>query len=411
MSKNTTPSSSDLSEYKKRKLSKNEHLLLKLALQRPRFELVKEIADELGVNYISLTRSAKNLVFNKDFLGSAFSPYRMSLDRYLVVFKLKREYERMDAGKLFNMLPYNVWVKSIVISSIPMGLTRVYYLIPRKDSIETVVDSLRKAEFVDSSSDIFVSRMNLTYFARPDLDKYYRDPLDKPDDLDKVLTSIEFSGLLEADKSEINDPIPKQPNDFIDVVIMSMLEVKYVFSPKWLSSKGIMNLGIARSKHHYTKHIRDKYLLWAYIRRPLDPDANATYTFLVKGKEALDLGYTLSKTPYAYVICDISDICQISFWIRSNQVHRVNEFIGCFDVDIIEQSYREVLPEEEAGMIKRSLRRGFPFTNYSIKNHDWYSLDEAVDKYEKNIIIISKKLKNTKIWEILWPQLPRKAIR
>ena len=398
-------------EYEKRKLSKNEHTLLKLALQRPRFELVKEIAEELGVNYISLTRSAKHLVFKRDMLGTAFSPYRMNLDRYLVIFRLKREYEKMDAKQLLDMLPYNVWVKSITMATIPMGETYAYYLIPRGESIETVVDGLKKTDFIDKSSDIFVSRMNLTYFIRPDMDIYYKDPYGEPMSLDKVLTNIEFSGLLKADKSELDDPYPKPPNDFIDVVIMSMLEVNYVFSPKWLSSKGIMNLGIARSKYHYTKHIRDKYTLWAYLRRPLDPHANAMYMFVVRGREALDLGYTLSRTPYAYVLCDILDTCQITFWIRSDQVHLVNDFIGSFDIEIIKQSYREVLPEEEAGLIKRSLRGGFPFTNYSIKNRDWYGLDEAVDRYERNKLIIGKKLKKTKIWEVLWPQLPRKAVR
>ncbi|MCC6030780.1 MAG: hypothetical protein LM586_03950, partial [Desulfurococcales archaeon] len=95
-----------------RRLSRYEYILTKTVLDIPDFELVRDFADSLGLNYLTLVRIARKLAFRKNLLGMAFSPYRAGLNRYLIVFRLKKEYERIDARELAKKLPYNNWLKS-----------------------------------------------------------------------------------------------------------------------------------------------------------------------------------------------------------------------------------------------------------------------------------------------------------
>ncbi|MEM0260058.1 MAG: hypothetical protein QXJ51_01700, partial [Sulfolobales archaeon] len=158
-----------------RKLTKIQYILLREALSNPRFELVKEVMPALGLEntpYSSLVRIARDIAFRKDLLGLAFSPYRADLERYVVAFKLKGEFERSSAIDVARFLPYNYWIKSITISTMPMGDTRVYYLIPRGENMNTIVEKLRKSEIIDDKESIFVHKMDLSYYQVPDLAKY-----------------------------------------------------------------------------------------------------------------------------------------------------------------------------------------------------------------------------------------------
>jgi len=73
-----------------RRLSRYEYILTKTVLDSPNFELVRDFADSLGLNYLTLVRIARKLAFRKNLLGMAFSPYRAGLNRYLIVFRLKK---------------------------------------------------------------------------------------------------------------------------------------------------------------------------------------------------------------------------------------------------------------------------------------------------------------------------------
>jgi hypothetical protein len=122
-----------------------------------------------------------------------------------------------------------------------------------------------------------------------------------------------------------------------------------------------------------------------------------------RGRDALPLGYTLSRTPHAYVLCDLLDVCNVFFWIRSDDIRLINKFMEQYSIEIISQGYREILPEEKEGQIVRSLRIGFPFINYSIKGRRWYDLDESVKRINLNILRIASKLKDSNLIKALLP--------
>ena len=388
-----------------RRLSRYEYILTKTVLDSPNFELVRDFADSLGLNYLTLVRIARKLAFRKNLLGMAFSPYRAGLNRYLIVFRLKKEYERIDARELAKKLPYNNWLKSIMLTTLPMGDAYVYYLIPQGESIEPIVKALENIHLIDQSQKIFAHRMDLTYYQRPYFEIFYPEYRYKegPLTLEESFRYISEKGLFEPDKSELKDLNPKPPPDIIDAMIMSLLEVKYIFTPKWLSLKGPFNIGVRKARYHFVRHIRDKYLLGTYIRSPLDPRADAIYTVVFRGRDALPLGYTLSRTPHAYVVCDLLDVCHVVFWIRSDDIRLINKFMEQYSIEIISQGYREILPEEKEGQIVRSLRVGFPFENYSIKGRRWYDLEESVKRLNLNILRIASKLKDSYLIRILLP--------
>ncbi|MEM0282861.1 MAG: hypothetical protein QXE32_00915 [Sulfolobales archaeon] len=390
-----------------RKLTKIQYILLREALSNPRFELVKEVMPALGLEntpYSSLVRIARDIAFRKDLLGLAFSPYRADLERYVVAFKLKGEFERSSAIDVARFLPYNYWIKSITISTMPMGDTRVYYLIPRGENMNTIVEKLRKSEIIDDKESIFVHKMDLSYYQVPDLAKYCPDHRKCPLSIEETFKIIDKEGLKEPDTSELEDLDPRPPPDVIDVVLMSLLEVRYIFSPRWLSRGGPLMIGVEKARYHFLKHIRNKYLLGAYLRRPLNPRAELMYTFIIRGGETLKLGYTLSRTPYANVLCDPLNVCVITFWIRSEDISKVDQLISRYNVRIVRQDQRVILPEEAEGKTLRSLRVGFPIHCYSIKGRRWYTLKESEKNVTKNIRRLKKKFKKAQWAVFLVPQ-------
>lgn len=61
----------------------------------------------------------------------------------------------------------------------------------------------------------------------------------------------------------------EDPLDVEDVVLMSVLEYKYVVTPTWVYRiRGPAKLGTSTVKYHFKRHIKNRYYLGVYLKDP-----------------------------------------------------------------------------------------------------------------------------------------------
>ncbi len=346
---------------------------------------IKTIAKELGKNYVLITKVVKRLL-NKKILGLRFDQYKMGLERYIVLARINKEYA--DAEFLANNMPYSEWLRSVALATVPNNLAFLTYFAPKNDNFGIVTDKIKKSKYVDLKYPVQVYKLNTFFPTKPILSQFL-DPKTgftyPPHKGLKIIDKIPIS-IDDTTNNIKNKDEPKVPNDILDLLIMSFLEVIYTVSPRLLVRGGIFKVAPDKLQYHFENHCK-YYSLGAILKRPLY-EATMIFKALMLGPDSVKLTYTISKTPYGYGICDESNnYCIIYLMLSERDLPFIYNFLNQFNIDILEQAIILPLAASKRNIIFKSL----PYENFSIKGNRWYNLAESGYRYKYNIQRINRK--------------------
>lgn len=355
------------------------------------FDEMKNLALGIGKHYVALDMVVRRVI-ERDFLGMGFSPYLMNLDRYTIVATLKEVPKSGEEfWKIVSSLPYNVWLRYAGIQHIPKKTLIITYIIPARSSIDSVVSLLEKHPALDPKKGIEVYRFRHTFYTKP---RRFSSYFNK-----RVLMTMSSAKNLIAKELEVKEPVEstefvrrrKDPIDLLDVIIMSYLEAKYLVTPVWTYRKiGALKFHEEVLEKHFKRHIKDRYYLGVYLKRPPNPGVvNTVLIAVISGRDAIGLAYRLSRTPYAAATCDRGkrNKCLLQFFCREEDLAVITEILNTYNIDI--EKY--IFTFRGTGSPSFHDKRTLSFAAYDESSKRWFGLDEAVEMAPRIVPSIIKK--------------------
>ena len=343
------------------------------------FDEMKNLALGIGKHYVALDLVVRRII-ERDFLGMGFSPYLMNLDRYTIIVTLKEiPKSEQEFWGIVSSLPYNVWLRYVGIQHVPKKTLIITYTIPARSSINSIISLLEKHPALDPKKGIDVYRFRHTFYTKPRrFSSYFNKGI--------LMTMSDAKNQI-LEELEVKEPVEpaefvrkrKDPIDIIDVIIMSYLEAKYLVTPVWTYRKiGALKFHEDVLEKHFKRHIKDRYYLGVYLKRPPNPETvNTVLIAIISGRDALGLAYRLSRTPYAAATCDRGkrNKCLLQFFCREEDLPVITEILNTYNIDI--EKY--ILTFQRTSSPRFHDRRTLSFATYDESSKRWFGLDEAVE--------------------------------
>jgi len=149
-----------------------------------------------------------------------------------------------------------------------------------------------------------------------------------------------------------------------------------VITPIWMYRiRGATRLGVKTVRYHFKRHIKNRYYLGVYLKRPPNPEVLDTLFIVVaSGKGVEDLSYRLSRTPYASAYCDYDNhVCTIQFFCSEKDLSFIDRILSSYNISVD----RAILTFKRNLPPRFHERRTLHTSTYSINAKRWYTLDEA----------------------------------
>jgi hypothetical protein len=345
------------------------------------FDDLRKLAKGLGKEYIATDLIVRRII-ERDFLAMGFSPYKMNLDRYVVIAKLKEMPRDNDEfTKLVGTLPYNPWLRYAGIQAIPKKTLIATYTVPAGSDENKIMAEIESHPAIDRGEGIELYRFEYTFYTKPmDFNIWFRNGVIRT--MRDARKLIEEYVLRKRPRLELREFVGRRedPMDIEDVIVMSYLEYKYVVTPTWAYRiKGGLKIGTTTVKYHFKRHIKNRYYLGIYLKRPPNPEVLDTVVIIIaRGKGVEYFSYMLSRTPYALAFCNYDQHkCIVQFFCDERDLsYIVDELLPTHGISI----EKTIITFKKDDPPKFHERRMLSFSTYSINARRWYDLDTAIER-------------------------------
>ncbi len=345
------------------------------------FDDLRKLAKGLGKDYVATDLIVRRII-ERDFLAMAFSPYKMNLDRYVVIARLKEMPKDSDEfTKLVETLPYNPWLRYAGIQAIPKRMLIATYTVPAGSDENKIRAEMESHPAIDREEGIELYRVEYSFYTRPsNFSMWFSNGV--------IRTMVEAKKLIEEEvlrkkpRIELREFVGRRedPMDIEDVIVMSYLEYKYVVTPTWVFRiKGGLRIGTSTVKHHFKRHIKNRYYLGVYLKRPPNPEVLDTMVIIIaSGKGVEYFSYLLSRTPYALAFCNYDDHrCIVQFFCDERDLsYIVDELLPTHGISI----EKAIITFKKDHPPKFHMRRTLSIPTYSMNAKRWYDLDAAIER-------------------------------
>ncbi|MEM1611224.1 MAG: hypothetical protein QXQ57_06235 [Sulfolobales archaeon] len=341
------------------------------------FDDLRKLAKALGKEYVATDLLVRRII-ERDFLAMGFSPYKMNLDRYTIMATLKEmPKDEAEFRRLVESLPYNPWLRYAGIQAIPKKTFIITYLVPAESRVENILAEIESHPAIDKEKEVEGYKLEYTFYTKPmRFSEWFRKGV--------IRTMTEARYMIEdlVEKKialELREFVGRRedPLDAEDVVLMSVLEYKYVVTPTWVYRiRGPAKLGTSTVKYHFKRHIKNRYYLGIYLKRPPNPELLDTMAIIIaKGKGVEYLAYKLSRTPYALAFCNYDEhICTIQFFCKEEDLSFIDKLLSTQGVSID----KVIITFKRNEPPRFHERRTLSFLTYAINAKKWYKLDQAL---------------------------------
>jgi hypothetical protein len=361
------------------------------------FDDLRKLAKALGKEYVATDLLVRRII-ERDFLAMGFSPYKMNLDRFTIIATLKEmPKDEAEFRKLVETLPYNPWLRYAGIQAIPRKTFILTYLLPAESDVEKIEEKIRSHPAIDKEKGVEGYKLEYTFYTKP---IHFKEWFRKGIIMTMTGAKNMIQDILERKIAlELREFVGRRedPLDVEDIVLMSVLEYRYVVTPAWVYRiRGPAKLGISTVKYHFKRHIKNRYYLGIYLKRPPNPEVLDTVAVIIaEGRGVEYLAYKLSRTPYASAFCNYDKhICSIQFFCREQDLSFIDKLLGSqgISIDKVMITFKRNEPP------RYHYRRTLSLATYAINAKKWYKLDQAL-KYGHlaEARIIKKYIKTNRV--------------